>query len=274
VLAALVALLAVGQAPLRFSAIPEEAAPEMERRFGPLAAYLEKALGQPVKFVPVPDYAATVERLASKELDLVYYGGFTFVQARRRTGNVVPLVQREEDAHFRTHFITRSGSSIRSLSDLKGRSFTFGSISSTSGHLMPRLYLQKAGIVPEKDLARLDYSGAHDRTAQWVASGRAEAGAINALVWEKLVEEKKVDPRELHVFYTTPDYFDYNISVRGDLDAGLVDRIKRALLALDYQNEAHRKILDLQRTRRFIETRAENYDGIAEAARTAKLIRE
>jgi phosphonate transport system substrate-binding protein len=268
------AISAVPSTGLRLSAIPEEVPEQMERRFAPLAAYLQEALGTPVVFTPVPDYAAAVERFARHEIDIVYYGGFTFVQARRRTSNALPLVQREGDAEFRTHFITAAKSSIRTLDDLRGKALAFGSISSTSGHLMPRFHLQRAGIRPEKDLREVTYSGSHDRTAEWVEAGRVDAGAINASIWDKLVEEKRIDPRKVRIFYTTPPYFDYNFTVRGDLAPELIERIEKAFLALDYDDPRHRPILDLQRTKRFIETKPENYDGIAEAARAAGLIRE
>ena len=260
--------------PLRVSAIPDESPTELIRKFKPLGDYLEKRLGMEVRFLPVTDYPATVEGLAAGKLDLVWYGGFTFVQARRRTGNAIPLVQREEDARFHSKFITSSASGIRSLSDLKGRTFAFGSVSSTSGHLMPRHFLLQAGIDPDKDFARYSYSGAHDVTAKWVESGKVEAGALNESVWQKLVEEKKVDPAKVAVFYTTPAFFDYNWTVRGDLGPALVAKIKEAFLALDAANPEHKAILDLQRTRKFVETRPENYRSIEEAARSAGLLKD
>jgi phosphonate transport system substrate-binding protein len=259
---------------LRVSAIPDEAPTELQRKFKPLGEYLAKQLGMQVKFVPVTDYAATVEGLAGGHLDLVWYGGFTFVQARRRTGNAIPLVQREEDAQFHSKFITRPGSGIKTLADLKGKNLAFGSESSTSGHLMPRYFLMKAGIDPNRDLAHYAFSGAHDVTAKWVESGKADAGALNESVWKKLVDEKKVDTTKVEVFYTTPPFFDYNWTVRGDLDPALVQKLKAAFLALDYAKPEHRAILDLQRTKRFIETRPENYAGIEEAARSAGLIKD
>jgi len=258
---------------LRVSAIPDEAPTELQRKFKPLGDYLAKELGMEVKFQPVTDYAATVEGLAGGHLDLVWYGGFTFVQARRRTGTAVPLVQREEDAHFHSKFITRAGSGVKSLSDLRGKTLAFGSESSTSGHLMPRYYLIEAGLDPDKDLARYAFSGAHDATAKWVEQGKVDAGALNESVWNKLVEEKKVDPAKVTVFYTTPEFQDYNWTVRGDLDPALASAIQRAFLALDAANPEHRKILDLQRTKRFIETRPESYARIEEAARSAGLIK-
>ncbi len=258
---------------LNVSAIPDEAPTELQRKFQPLGAYLSKQLGMEVKFIPVTDYAATVEGLAGGHLDLVWYGGFTFVQARRRTGNAIPLVQREEDAQFHSKFITRAGSGIRSLQDLKGKTLGFGSESSTSGHLMPRYFLMQAGIQPDRDLARYAFSGAHDVTAKWVESGKVDAGALNESVWNKLVEEKKVDPSKVVVFYTTPPFHDYNWTVRGDLDPAVVQKLKAAFLALDPARPDDKAILDLQRTRKFIETKPENYREIEEAAKSAGLIR-
>jgi phosphonate transport system substrate-binding protein len=259
---------------LRVSAIPDESPTELQRKFAPLGAYLEKATGSKVSFVPVSDYAATVEGLAAKKLDLVWYGGFTFVQARRRTGTANPLVQREEDAQFHSKFIVAVGSKAKTLADLKGANFAFGSVSSTSGHLMPRFFLLKNGIDPEKDFAQVAYSGAHDVTAKWVESGKVEAGALNESVFQKLLDEKKLDPTKVRVLWTTPPYFDYNWTVRGDLDPKVAERIKKAFLDLDYSKPEHKVILDLQRAHRFIPTSPENYKSIEEAAKSAGLIKD
>ncbi|WP_242392485.1 putative selenate ABC transporter substrate-binding protein [Anaeromyxobacter oryzisoli] len=265
---------AQGKRALRVTAIPDEAPNELIRKFEPLGAYLSSQLGMPVKFVPVTDYPAVVEALAGGHVDLAWLGGFTFVQARRRTGNAVPLVQREEDAHFHSKFITRAGSGIATLADLKGKTFAFGSPSSTSGHLMPRHFLLEAGVDPDQAFSRYAFSGAHDATAKWVEGGKVDAGALNESVWKKLVDEKKIDPAKVVVFYTTPEFHDYNWTVRGDLDPKLVQKIKAAFLALDPANPQHKKILDLQRASRFIEARPEDYAGIESAARSAGLVKD
>jgi len=259
---------------LRVSAIPDESPTELQRKFAPLEAYLEKATGMKMSFVPVTDYAATVEGLAAGKLDLVWYGGFTFVQARLRTGTAMPLVQREEDAKFHSKFIVPTSSKAKTLADLKGANFAFGSVSSTSGHLMPRYFLLKQGINPEKDFSKVAYSGAHDVTAKWVEAGKVDAGALNESVFQKLLDEKKIDPTKVRVLWTTPDYFDYNWTVRGGLDRKLVEKIQGAFLALDYSNPEHKVILDLQRTHKFIPTKPENYKSIEEAARSAGLLKD
>lgn len=280
--AAALALAAVAPQPaaaqekpvLRVTAIPDESPNELIRKFEPLGAYLSRQLGMEVKFIPVTDYPAVVEALAGGHVDLAWLGGFTFVQARRRTGNAIPIVQRAEDAHFHSKFITRAGSGITKLADLKGKTFAFGSPSSTSGHLMPRYFLLQAGIDPEKAFSHYAFSGAHDATAKWVEGGKVDAGALNESVWKKLVDDRKIDPAKVVVFYTTPDFYDYNWTVRGDLDPKLVQKLKAAFLALDPANPEQKKLLDLQRASRYVETKVENYAGIESAARSAGLVKD
>ena len=257
---------------LRVSAIPDEAPTELIRKFKPLGEYLEQQLGMPVKFTPVSDYAAVVESLASDRLDLAWLGGFTFVQTRLKTGDAIPLVQREQDAQFTSKFIT-ADPEVKSLADLKGKTFAFGSVSSTSGSLMPRYFMLKDGIEPEQYFKRIAYSGAHDATAAWVEAGKADAGVLNASVWDKLVAAGKVATAKVRVISTTPPYYDYNWTVRGNLDPALVEKIKAAFLALDPANPEHKAILDLQAASRFIETEAANYKGIEDAARAADLLK-
>lgn len=272
-IALLSASLTLAEPVLRVSAIPDESPTELQRKFKPLGEYLEKKLDMKVEFSPVTDYAACVEGLINHKLDMAWLGGFTFIQAKVRSNNeVIPLVQREEDEKFKSVFIT-SRKDITSLQDLKGKTFSFGSESSTSGHLMPRYYLLAANINPETDMKRISFSGAHDATAFAVAGGKVDAGALNISVWEKLVAEGKIDPNTVRVFYTTPGYYDYNWTVRADMDSALREKIINAFLALDKNDPHDKEILDLQRTARFIPTKAENYGAIETAARSAGLLK-
>lgn len=272
------ALLAFGaiahaQQVFRITTIPEEAATEQVRKFTPLAAYLEKQLGAKVEFTPVSDYPAAVEALVNKKVDLVWFGGFTYVQAHQRSGGkVIPIAQREEDTQFRSVFIAKTDSGIKSPADMKGKQISFGSQSSTSGHLMPRSYLLQAGIDPEKDFRRVAYSGAHDATIASVVSGKVDAAALDITVWRKFVSENRVDTKAVDVFYTTPPYFNYNWAVHADMPAAQREKVKAALLALDPANPEHAEILRLNRATRYIATSPENYKGIEAAARSAGLL--
>ncbi len=259
---------------LRVSAIPDENPNELLRIYAPFVEYLSRELGMKVQFTPVIDYAATVEGLAARKLDLVWYGGFTSVQAVRRTnGTARRLALRQEDAEFKSVFVAGPGSGIKGPSDLKGKTFAFGSVSSTSGHLMPRSFLLQSGVNPEKDMKQVAYSGAHDATALWVESGKVDAGALNFLTWEKLVQDRKVNLGKVNVFYTTPPYVDYVWTARGDLDPGLQEKITAAFLKLDYTNPAHRRLLDLHRTKKYIRANDADWKSIEEAAIAAGLLK-
>ena len=279
-IAAFLAILAMGttvahaEQVLRVSAIPDEAPTELQRKFKPLGEYLEKKLGMKVEFIPVTDYSAAVESLINNKLDLVWFGGFTFVQANLRSGGkVIPLVQREEDEKFKSVFIT-TDKSINKLEDLKGKNFSFGSEGSTSGHLMPRSFLLAAKINPETDMKRIAFSGAHDATVAAVAGGKVDAGVLNFSVWEKLVAAGKVDPKSVRVFYTTPGYYDYNWSVRSDMIPDVRKKLTDAFLALNKADPQGKEILELQKATRFIPTKPENYAAIEAAARHAGLLKD
>lgn len=258
---------------LRVTTIPEEVATEQVRKFTPLVSYLQKRLGMKVEFTPVSDYPAAVEALANKKVDLVWLGGFTYVQAQLRSGGkVVPIAQREEDTRFQSVFIAKTNSGIKSLADMKGKQVSFGSQSSTSGHLMPRSFLLQAKIDPDTDFKRVAYSGAHDATIASVVSGKVDAAALDITVWRKFVNESKVDTQAVDVFFTTPPYFNYNWTVHVDMPADLRSRLQKALLDLDMNSAEGKEILTLNRATRYIATHPDNYKGIEAAARSAGLL--
>ena len=274
-LTAITALAGVAhaQAVFRMTAIPDESPTELARKAVPLVKYLEQQLGMKVEFTPVSDYAAAVEALVNKQVDMAWYGGFTFVQANIRSGGkVIPLVQREEDEKFRSVFIT-SDPDIKSLADLKGKTVSFGSQSSTSGHLMPRSVLLQANIDPDKDFKRVAYSGAHDATIAAVAAGKVDAGALNISVWDKFVADKKVDTSKVKVIFTTPPYFDYNWTVHADMPAAQREKLTKAFLSLSPATPEGKEVLDLQRATRFVPTKVDNYKGIEAAGRNAGLLK-
>ena len=264
--------LAHAQQVFRITAIPDESPTELARKAEPLVKYLEAKLGMKVEYTPVTDYAAAVETLVNKKVDMAWFGGFTFVQANARSGGkAIPIVQREEDEKFRSVFIT-ADPAIKTLADLKGKDVSFGSQSSTSGHLMPRSFLLQAGVDPDKDFKRVAFSGAHDATIAAVASGKVQAGALNISVWDKFVADKKVDTDKVKVFYTTPPYYDYNWTVHADMPAATREKLTAALLALSKDTAEGKAILELQRATRFVPSKAENYKGIEAAAKSASLL--
>ncbi|MFQ6030983.1 MAG: putative selenate ABC transporter substrate-binding protein, partial [Dehalococcoidia bacterium] len=233
-----------------------------------------------VRYVSSVDYAAVVTAFGQDELQVAFFGGLTGVQARLQNPGARVIAQRENDARFHSKFIARADIDVSSLEDVKAQAqdltITFGSESSTSGHLMPRHFLTQAGIDPEADFRSApSFSGSHDKTWQLVQGGSFDIGALNEDVWNRAVGEGRADPAQVKEFWTTPDYFDYNWTVRSDLDLiygeGFTDRLQAALLMLN--TEEHGEILELFSTERFIGSNNQNYQAIEDVARGLELIR-
>jgi len=265
---------------LKVGGIPDQDASRLARRYQQFTDYLSGELEVEVVYVPSLDYAAVVTAFGQGELQLAFFGGFTGVQARLQDPGAQAIAQREHDAQFHSRFIVRAELAIDSLEDLKAqaghRTFTFGSESSTSGHLMPRHFLMRAGIDPDKDFRRLpSFAGSHELTWQLVESGAFDVGVLNEDVWERAIREGRVDPSRVREFYTTPGFFDYNWTASGELDRiygeGFTGRVQRALLRLN--QEEHREILDLFSTARFITTDNRNYERLEGVARDLEMIR-
>lgn len=255
------------EAVFKIGAIPDLNAADLARGYNDFAKYLGDKIGLKVEYVPSVDYAALVTAFERGEIHMAWFGGLTGVQAMAVVPEAEAIAQRPQDAEFKSVFIQQKGLGLNKLEDLKGISFSFGSESSTSGHLMPRYFMQEAGLDPDNDLdGKPNYSGSHDKTYKLVESGAFEAGAVNIQYWEKAVEEKSVDLDKVEVFYTTPDYYDYNWTIN-DVDKvfgeGTKEKVKDVLLSIGKDDSL---VMDLLSADRFIETNNSNYEAIKAVA--------
>ena len=259
--------------------IPDQDVSRLERQLGLLADYLARETGLEVRYAPSIDYAAIVTAFGRGDVQLAWFGGLTGVQAEDADPGSVAIAQRPRDAEFHSVFIVQAGRAVDALEDLAGLSFTFGSESSTSGHLMPRFFLREAGIDADDDLdGDPGYSGSHDKTWQLVEAGAFQAGALNEAVWEAAIAAGKVDTDKVRAFFHTPPYFDYNFRVRSDLDevygAGTTDAIAAALFRLSADlGAAEAELLERFQTDTFVATENANYEAIREVAESIGIIR-
>jgi phosphonate transport system substrate-binding protein len=265
---------------LKIGAIPDQSATELNRNMGEVAKYLSEKTGLKVEYVPSVDYAALVTGFERGEVQLVWFGGLTGVQARAVTPGAEAIAQRPMDAKFKSVFIAQKDLDVTKLQDLKGKTFTFGSESSTSGSLMPRYFLTQAGINPEADFnGKPNYSGTHDKTIKLVESGAFQTGALNISVWEKTVKENKVDLNKVKVFYTTPEYFDYHWTINkpevmDKYGKDAKENIKKALLEMSIdKGGSQAEALKFFQTDKFIETKNDNYKAIEDVAKGLKMIK-
>jgi phosphonate transport system substrate-binding protein len=264
-LAAVAPSRAVAADTLTVAFIPEIATtPSSYAAKQPLVDMLARATKRSVKLVIPTNYAATVEAVGNDSVDLAYFGGLTYLKARKLYG-VVPLVQREADRQFHSLFIT-SRQQITKLTDLRGKSFAFGDVNSTSGHLQPVKEMLDAGIDPDKDL-QTRYTGNHTATAIAVSGGSVDAGAIDETVYRALVADKKLDPATARVFFTSHPFVDYVWVVRKGVDAATADAIKKAFLGL-----TDAAVLDVLRATKYVVADDAEYEPLRKVAERLKLL--
>lgn len=271
--------------PLVIGAIPDQDTDRLQEIYGATAEYLSAELDLPVEFKPVTDYTAAVSQFRTGDLDLVWFGGLTGVQARNQTPGALPLVQRDIDDDFRSVFIASAGSGLAPIEDiaglqaLAGVTFTFGSQSSTSGYLMPASFLLQAGIDPTTGFAALPgFSGSHDQTIDLVESGSYSAGVLNEQVWVSRVEAGSVDTSRVHLLWRSPAYADYHWmlgpSAIEDFGDGFPQDVAQAFLDISPDQPAEARLLELFGAESFIPTAAEDYGEIEEVGRQLGLVHD
>lgn len=258
----------------KIGTIPDFDQTELTRGFDDFATYLAKETGLKVEYVPTVDYASLVTAFERGEIQLAWFGGLTGVQARAVVPEAEAIAQRPSDAKFKSVFIQQKGLGLTDLNGLKGKSFSFGSESSTSGHLMPRYFMTEAGLNPDTDLnGKPNYSGSHDKTYKLVEAGSFETGAVNMQYWDKAIEEGKVDLNKVEEFFRTPEYYDYNWTINdvdGTFGAGTKEKVKAALLKVKTEDS---EIMKLLSTENFIETNNANYSKIEEVAKQLGIVK-
>ncbi len=261
---------------LVFSAIPDQDEARLMERFGKVASYLSQQLDIEVRYVPVKSYAAAVTAFRNNEVQLAWFGGLSGVQATQLVPGSHAIAQGVEDPQYVSYFIAHHDTGIVASdgfpSGLEGRSFTFGSKSSTSGRLMPEFFLREQfDKSPEEIFSRVGFSGDHSATIALVQSGAYELGALSYQVWDKEVAEGTVDTDKVHVIWTTPPYPDYHWVIRGDVDAvfgdGFAGKVQRALLDLD-----DRDVLDAFPREKFIPATNDDFLPILDTARSLGLM--
>jgi phosphonate transport system substrate-binding protein len=270
--------------PLRLSAIPDQNPEKLNRLYPLVAKVLSKQLGVPVRYVPMVDYPAAVSAFRTGDLDVVWFGGLTGVQARLRKPGAKVLAQRDIDASFRSVFIANPSSGLqpfvpmKGLTALKGKRFTFGSESSTSGRLMPQWFLNQAGV-QLKDFAggAPGFSGSHDATIALVQSGAYQAGVVNEQVWRSSLRSGKADRNKVFALWKTPGYPDYHWLAQPNLDRrygpGFTAKLQQAIISWRQRDSDQKILLELFGAQQFTAAQPALYRRIEEVGRQTGLIR-
>jgi phosphonate transport system substrate-binding protein len=259
---------------LRIGAIPDQDPEVLQRLYATVADSMSAALDLDVSYQPVTDYGAAVSLFRTGDLDLVWFGGLTGVQARLQTPGAEPIAQRDIDAEFHSVFVVNAATGLTPADDLTPLAslrFTYGSETSTSGRLMPAYFLQQQGVDPQGFPGGPGFSGSHDATLALVAAGSYQAGVVNEQVWASRTADGAVDPAVVE-YARTPAYSDYHwllgLQAVERLGDDLPDRLRRYLTGLPAGDE----VLELFGAGAFVATEAANYDQIEEIGRQLGLV--
>ena len=264
--------------PLRIGAIPDQDPEALQRLHGTVADSLSGALGLEVEYVPVTDYAAAVSLFRTGDLDLVWFGGLTGVQARLQAPGATPIAQRDIDQDFHSVFVVNAATGLSpsdDLAPLAGLRFTYGSETSTSGRLMPAWFLTQQGIDPQGFPGGPGFSGSHDATLALVASGSYQAGVLNEQVYRARKAAGEIDPSVV-LYSRTPAYSDYHWLLGPHAVARFGDDLPRRLTAyftgLSAADPQDAEVLELFGARAFVPTGTANYEQIEQIGRDLGLV--
>ena len=275
---------AIAQPVLRIGAIPDQNPEKLNRLYGLVADELSQQLGVKVSYVPVTDYAAAVSAFRTGSLDLVWFGGLTGVQASLQKPGAQMLAQRDIDAQFYTVFIANARSGIKPIQNqkglvaLKGKRFTFGSESSTSGRLMPQYFLAQAGVkLADFAGGAPGFSGSHDATIALVQSGTYDAGAVNEQVWKSNLRSGKANRSKVVQIWRTPSYPDYLWLGQPNLDQrfgkGFSAKLRQSIISWRSTDPEQKQILSLFGAQQFTTVKPDEYKQIEQVGRQIGKIR-
>jgi phosphate/phosphite/phosphonate ABC transporter binding protein len=235
----------------------------------------------PMDFVLFSNYDAQVAALLDGWIDIAWNTNLAYVKVHRATqGRCGVLAMRDTDVGFTTKVIASAQSGIERLSDLKGRSFAFGSRDSGQAAILPAYFLKQNGIDPSKDIRAIRFDldvGKHGDTGtsevevlNAVMRGEADAGAVGDQYWARALAEGLVESSKVRAIWTSPGYCHCNFTVRTKAHEQRFASWTDTLLAMDYNNPSHRKIMDLEGLKRWIRPQMEGYRALFDAVEEAR----
>jgi phosphonate transport system substrate-binding protein len=202
--------------------------------YRPLAGWLASRLGRKVVLRTVDTWEGLAKSLAAGETDIALMGPWGYVLANNEAGaQAVSTILYEGKPEYRAIMVTHPKSGIRSIDDLKGRSFAFGDKGSTSGYLIPVHEFQKRGIDPDKHFSRVIYTR-HQAIETQVARGELDAGADYNRNRDAMIAQGLIQAEDSRIFWTSAPLPNDAVAVSETLarDAGFVAELRTALEAV------------------------------------------
>lgn len=256
---------------LRFSVLPDQQKSALKARYEPLLAYIQNETGLQCELIYSRDYRDLLGKFMRGEIDIARFGGVTFTMAQS-ISQAKPLVMRDIDKNFRSYFLVHADNTAKTIAELKGKRFGFGSRLSTSGHLMPRYFLHQENIEVDEFFGRVQYSGTHDRTAKWVSNGTVDIGVANAEVIDRLISQPQPEPLNIRILQQTPTYANYVWAARIGLPEIAKQKITMAFLKLSNNTTQGKNLLANVGAKAYLPALVSDFDSLQNTVRQLGLL--
>lgn len=255
---------------LTYGVIPVASSRNMSDSFGGLVQHLEKELGIKVKLQVAGDYAGVITGMQHGHIDLAYLGPKSYCEAATRAGAEALVVEVGQSgvAGYHGYIITKAGSGLNSLDDLKGKKWAFTDPHSTSGTLVPTVYFNKINIEPEKYFGKVIYSGSHEASILSVKAGKVDGASTNDLDFDRGLGSHW-NKEDFNIIWTSDLIAGSPMAARADLPASLKQAIQEAFLS--YQDKDGLEKLKISGYQKADD---KLYDGIRELIAMKKALKE
>lgn len=231
--------------------------------------------GVAMDFVLFSNYERQVELLLKGHIDVAWNTPLAHVRVKNRTGGKsLSLGMRDSDQDFRSRLLVRSDSGIKSLNDLEGKRLAVGSADSTQARILPLYFLKQEGVnldavtvIPfDTDVGKHGDTGTSElEVLKALQAGDADAGTVGDLIWVIEQSAGHVDSSLIDSLWSTPGFDHCMFDALPDCDPGKIERFKQALFAMQWDNPAHRRILELEGLKQWMPPREEGYDSLRAA---------
>jgi phosphonate transport system substrate-binding protein len=132
-------------------------------------------------------YQMTNRLMKSGKISIAFVCGYAYVREKEYSGLellVLPVPRDEQEPVYHSYIIVHKDSPYAKLADLKGKNFLFSDVLSNSGYLVPAYKLAQMGHTPQDFFRAYRFSGSHEKSIEEIADKRADAAAVDSLVWD------------------------------------------------------------------------------------------
>lgn len=233
--------------------IPAEDPKAMMEQYTPMKNWMEKDMGMCITIFTATDYTGVVEAMRAKKVDFAWFGPFSYVLANERAGAEAFAVGMDAKGSttYRSYLVATSEAAqkIGIMNPLEGeagmnilaeklnnykKSFTFAftETASTSGYAIPRYYMMKTGIDPEKVFKKVGYVGTHDAAELVVKNKIIDMVADNDVSYPKMMESGKISPETNVVIWKSDPLPGSPLALRSDLPESIKEKLKRSISSM------------------------------------------